>query len=135
MAGKISVALAEGPFTFDKFVALSTLVTLQDRLDDATARRMYDVFMKEPWGTEHMAGLCDKLASVLMGKKQELTGGEKWFSGHLLTTWYLGVYYHESSPPLRLAYETALMFRAGDGVIPVPLVESVAFGDWAKKPA
>jgi hypothetical protein len=135
LAGKISFAAAEGPFTLESFVALSSLVTLQDKLDNDTAQRMYDVFMKEPWGPEHMAGLFAKLRSALAGKKEELTDGEKWFSGHLLTTWYLGVYYHESSPPLRLAYDTALMFRAGDGVIPVPLVESVAFGDWAKKPA
>lgn len=108
---------------------------MQDNLDGDTARRLYDVFMKEPWGVEHMTGLYAKLQSALAGKKQELTEGEKWFSGHLLTTWYLGVYYHESSPPLRLAYDTALMFRAGDGVIPVPLVESVSYGDWAKKPA
>jgi hypothetical protein len=134
--GVVTAALAEGAFTFDSFVSLSTLVTMQENLDAATARRLYDVFMKEPWGPEHMAGLYAKLSAALQKhRKEELTEGEKWFAGHLLMTWYLGVYYHESSPPLRLAYDTALMFRAAEGAIPIPLVDAVPFGSWADKPS
>lgn len=136
VAGRVCVALAEGPFTFESFVVLSTLVTMQGKLDIATAHRIHDVLQKEPGAPDYMAAVYAKLSRALRGGGAEkLTEGEAWFADHLLKIWYLGIYYHESSPPLRLAYDTALMFRAGGGVIPVPLLENAPFGSWAEKPA
>ena len=60
--------------------------------------------------------------------------GQAWFTSHLLSTWYLGIYYHEQRPTRRVAYETALMFDAIRGRLPIPFVEATGFGVWSEPP-
>ena len=145
-AGLVRLALAgEEKATLEVFSALSTMITLRDNLDTETTKRMYKVFMDEPWGPDHILRLHKKISTAiaagadrkelpLKDEKWQLEDGEKWFAGHLLTTWYLGVYYHEKRPTQRVAYETALMFDALRGVIPIPLVDAAGFGTWTSPP-
>lgn len=134
-AGRIAVAQTAGTPSPETFASLCALVTAHDNLDSDTMSAMYKVFTVEPWGPEHMTGLYAKLTAALKGGKPDaLTEGEAWFARHLLTTWYLGIYYHENHPPLRITYDHALMFAPVQGVIPVPLLEAAPFGSWSEKP-
>jgi hypothetical protein len=64
----------------------------------------------------------------------QLDDGEKWFINHLLTTWYLGIYYHEQRPMQLISREKALIFDAARGAIPIPLFEATGFGAWVDPP-
>ena len=144
--GKVLAAEGDGKPSLETFKALSTLVTLHDDLDPDTVERMYKVFMDEPWGPEHTVRLHDKITTALAAgvarKKRppmknpawKLDDGEKWFADHLLTTWYLGIYYHAERPTQRIAYENALMFAPLRGLMPIPYLEPVGFGNWAEPP-
>lgn len=119
------------------------LVTCHDDLDRSVSDRLYPVFMEEPWGPKHIAtayavihaavppdGLtCEPVHRV------SLDTGEAWFVEHLVTTWYLGVYYHAERPTRRLLYEEALMFGPVADLLPIPLIEAVPYGDWSVPPA
>lgn len=131
--------------TFDLFVALSKLVTLRSSLDVLTAERMYPLFMDEPWGPHHISSSYIQILDIIgippYAKlpnagviRSKLGKGQAWFTSHLLTTWYLGIYYHEQRPTRRVAYETALMFEAVRGGTSVPLVEATGFGGWTVPP-
>lgn len=134
-AGSIAVAQTAGAPSPETFASLCALVTTHDNLDSGTMSAMYKVFMAEPWGPEHMAGLYAKLTAALKGgKPATLTQGEAWFARHLLSTWYLGIYYHEERPVQRITYEHALMFRVLQGKLPVPYLEATGFGKWAEAP-
>lgn len=123
------------------FKELSKIVTLQRNLDDETVKNMYEVFISEPWGKEHIVGLYNKLINNLTAhqtahniKKEEFSDGEKWFTNHLLTTWYLGVYYHQDRPTKRITYEFALMYQTTNDLVPIPFTEATGFGNWAEPP-
>ncbi|NBX04213.1 MAG: hypothetical protein EBR02_09205 [Alphaproteobacteria bacterium] len=118
------------------FAALCAMVTLRDDLDHETTKKMYDVFMDEPWGPQHIAGAYQKMYHALGGKKPatKLSDGESWFVSHLLTTWYLGIYYHEKRPTQRITYEHALMFNIIRELAPIPFIDSTGFGHWAHAP-
>ena len=92
--------------------------------------------MNEPWGAEHISGAYRKLRQQPneSATVEKLTEGEGWFVSHLLTTWYLGVYYHEKRPTQRVTYEHALMFDAVKDWLPIPLLESTGPGNWQKSP-
>jgi hypothetical protein len=138
----VRVAAAENPSAFEIFAAVSAFVTLRDDLDAETMRRMHTVFLDEPWGREHLEGIFQKVSSAISDKERKassdkswgFTEGESWFTGHLLTTWYLGIYYHEQRPTRRVAYEHALVFSAVKGLLPVPLLEATGFGNWTAPP-
>ena len=111
-----------GPPSYEQFLALSKIVTCHESLDDEVAQKMFAVFMDEPWGPEHIKSTYRALhtATVAQAGKQEmpellegvtLTKGERWFVSHLLTTWYVGVYYHEERPDQRITFEGALMYE------------------------
>lgn len=139
---KVWAFLGGTPPSLETFSAVSTFVTLHDDLSPEAVARLHKVFMDEPWGPEHISGIYKKTAQALRDKKRpllkdpawEFTQGESWFAGHLLTTWYLGIYYHEERPTQRLLYEDALMFSATRDVLPVPYLEPVGFGAWAEPP-
>lgn len=131
--------------SFSLFLALSQLVTLRPLLDEQVARRMHSLFLDEPWGPHHIqstyaqlveameqAGGCSKpcpsAANIALGK------GQAWFAGHLLTTWYLGIYYHERLPPVRVAYAEALMFDAVRPWLPSRFSGHTGFGQWEAAP-
>jgi hypothetical protein len=128
------------------FSNLCSLVTLRDKHDPGMTAHMYKVFMDEPWGPDHILRIYNKISAALpayAGKKKrppladpqwKLNAGEKWFVGHLLTTWYLGIYYHEQRATQLISSEKALMFDMTRGVIPVPFYEATGFGAWADPP-
>jgi hypothetical protein len=134
---------ADSP-SFEVFLALSCLVTVRPKLDEAVARRMYPLFLEEPWGAHHIHSTYSQLLLILEqhadqpGAKPISSGalgkGQAWFAGHLLTTWYLGVYYHERIPPMRVAHAEALMFDVVHPELPRRFVEGTGFGGWADPP-
>lgn len=134
---------AAGEASFAMFHALSRIVTLREHLDESAARRMYPLFMEEPWGAHHIHSTYTQLLGLIgqADRKQgipfELTKGglgkgQAWFADHLLTTWYLGVYYHARMPPLRVAYTEAIMFDAVAPTLPQRFVEGTGFGAWGQ---
>lgn len=140
---KIAVPSGEATkATLEVFTSLSKLVTLHDDLDPVTVAHMYKVFMAEPWAPDHILRVYNKIHSALGDKNRkplkdpswQLDEGEKWFAGHLLTTWYLGIYYHDKLPTQRITFEHALMFRPVQGIIPIPFFENTPFGEWADPP-
>jgi hypothetical protein len=117
-----------GPPSYDQFLALSKIVTVKETLDDEIARKMFKVFMDEPWGPEHIKSTYRILHAATVahaGNKEipelldsvKLTKGERWFVSHILTTWYLGVYYHEERPHQRITFEGALMYEVLQGTM------------------
>lgn len=141
--GKVWAQLGAEKPTLELFHELSRLVTLKDDLDADTVKKMYKVFMDEPWGPEHITAVSSRIKAALAAGGQrrmlkdpswKFTEGEKWFAEHLLTTWYLGIYYHEERPTQRITYEHALMFRALEGKLPIPYLEPTGFGKWAEAP-
>lgn len=139
----LSLVFGEGA-TLQEFTTLSKIVTLRDDLPQEALEKMYAVFKGEPWMTEHVAGLNGKIRRKLEGSGEKrppmkdpawkFSDGEKWFASHLLTTWYLGIYYHEERPTQRVLFEDALMFDALRGVLPVTYLEPTGFGNWAEPP-
>ena len=132
--------------TVELFEAFSTLVTLQADLNNETVNKMYEVIADEPWGKEHLvdAYRAIRIALDAEGSKPDvypnnqpnitLTDGERWFIDHILTTWYLGIYYHQERPTQRIAYENALMFTTIRDLVPIPYIDAVGFGGWTDKP-
>jgi hypothetical protein len=105
---------------------------------------MYDVFMQEPWGPKHVGHAYALLREAILkagssgGREpvsfSALQSGERWFISHLVTTWYLGIYYHEQRPTRRITLIGALMYEAARGIAPTPYFESVGFGAWSEPP-
>jgi len=131
--------------SLEVFLALSKLICLRTSLDMPTAERMYALFMDEPWGPHHIRSSYRQILR-LAGRPPYTTppaGGEMlaglgegqaWFASHVLTTWYLGIYYHQERETRRVAYETALMYEAVRGLQPIPLVQATGFGAWTRLP-
>lgn len=132
--------------SFDMFYALSQLVTLRTHLDERVARRLYPLFLEEPWGAYHIRSTYAELRAAL--KQADSTSGrlhpaasgvlgkgQAWFASHVLTSWYLGVYYHERTAPIRVMHAEALMFDAAGDALPRPYVEATGFGAWGELPA
>lgn len=130
--------------SFDVFMALSRIVLIEADLDQALARQLYDLFLQEPYGPKHIAAAYAALrpAFVKRGKRggQEtvaqtsLPYGERWFISHVVTTWYVGVYYHPDRPTKWLTRHGAMMYRGVRDLVPSPYEESAGFGRWAAPP-
>jgi hypothetical protein len=101
--------------------------------------------MDEPWGKEHIVSCYKKLLVLLDTSRlvyppytdqvrEKLSASEKWFISHLLTTWFVGVYYHESTPAKRILYQQALMFQSLQNDYPTPFIEKVGYGGWVTPP-
>jgi hypothetical protein len=127
----------------DEFIRLSALITGTRKLDRETAQKILTCIQNEPWGKEHLGQIARKLLPQysqvpLPVDRAELLNpsrfeeGERWFIGHFLTTWFTGVYYHQSSRVV--SYEHALMFAALEDVRPVPSHCAGEFGFWATPP-
>lgn len=143
--GIIHAAADDQLSSVEIFTEVSRFVTLREKLDPDALQNMYDIFKDEPWSQEHAAGIHRKITGFLaqdFTKKRppvtdeswKFTDGEKWFAEHLLTTWYLGIYYHQDRPTQRVLYEEALMYEALDGILPIPFLENVGFGAWTAPP-
>lgn len=126
---------------FDTFKALSQIVTFRSDLHEPTLEAIFQVFRDEPWMTEHTLTSYQQLKPFLRedvpptrNPKLELGEGQKWFTDHLLTTWFLGIYYHDRTEPIRVAYEQALLFDATKETRPIPLINATGPRGWASKP-
>jgi hypothetical protein len=143
MALKIDLPAAGGPSgaSFEVFVALSQIVLIETDLDRAVAQQMYDLFMAEPYGPKHIAACYAALRAAFLAHARhggqeafmqtKLPYGETWFISHLVTTWYVGVYYHPDRPTQWITLHGAMMYRAVRGLLPSPYEESVGFGKWS----
>jgi hypothetical protein len=130
--------------SFEVFIALSQIVLIETDLDRAVARRLYDLFMAEPYGPKHIATCYAGLRETFSKRGErggqdtfahtKLAYGETWFISHLVTTWYVGVYYHPERPTQWIMLQEAMMYRPARGLIPEPYYESVGFGSWANPP-
>ena len=132
--------------TPENFADLSSFLTLADDLEPDAMAAIYKAMMDEPWGSSHITRLHKKISDALEGgldrEKRppakdaafKLDDGEKWFAGHLLMAWYTGMYFNAERPTQRLAYETALMFRAVRGSLPVPMIEPTGYAAWTELP-
>ena len=131
--------------SFEVFEALSRIVLLRDRLNEQAVRQMYELFMDEPWGPKHIHTSYEELRTALIERNRKVDAknpsplralgpAKKWFVSHLVSTWYLGVYYHQERPTRRVLYEHAIMFDSIRGVIPIPFFENTGFGAWAEPP-
>jgi hypothetical protein len=131
--------------TLEIFEALCRLVLAREHLDITLTQRMYEVFADEPWGRKHIghayAALREAIAREAWSPRSgdtpplaRLDPGERWFVSHLVTTWYLGIYYHEQRPTQRITHDGALMYTALKDLAPVPYVEGYGFGRWADPP-
>lgn len=131
--------------TFDIFQALSRIVLIRSQLDEQVAARMFEVFKQEPYGPKHIGTAYAVLREEMLrrtasGQRENgvpltaLGSNERWFVGHLVTTWYLGIYYHPERPTQRITLEGALMYDAARGLVPVPFRDAVGFGAWAEPP-
>lgn len=130
--------------SFETFLALSRIVLIKADLDEAAARKMYDLFMTEPWGPKHLRTAYGALRETFIKRDQHggqgmiaqtaLPEGERWFISHLVTTWYVGVYYHPERPSKWITLHGAMLYRAVHGLVPKPYLESVGFGRWANPP-
>jgi hypothetical protein len=130
--------------SFEVFLALSQIVLIEADLDRTVARQLYDLFMAEPWGPKHIASCYAALSTTFLARGQrggqetfaqtKLPYGETWFISHLVTTWYVGVYYHPERPTKWITLNRAMMYRSVGGLVPKPYEESVGFGHWANPP-
>jgi Membrane bound FAD containing D-sorbitol dehydrogenase len=131
--------------TFDVFYKLCQWLTQREKLDKNVAHKMYDIFLEEPWGQEHILKLYNKIEPIITFEKNQfdlsgliknntLDDVEIWFSSHILVTWYLGVYYHEKRPSHRITYEHALMYQSVTNLTPIPYLEFTPYGTWATLP-
>ena len=59
---------------------------------------------------------------------------EKWFLHHIITTWYLGIYYHDKRTE-RVLYEDALMWDAVSDMVPAAGFSTGEYGYWENPPA
>jgi len=132
--------------SFSIFYALSQIVTFHENLDRESAKKLYPVFMKEPWGSKHIVATYKQLRDLLASNTNpdllfseiesgSIGVGQKWFAEHLLTTWYTGIYYYEKKPPRRLLYEEALLLKTMSGFVPLYFLENLEYGSWSNPPA
>ena len=129
---------------FAVFHRLCQWVTCRRDLDEAKVRTLYPIFRSEPWAAKHISTAYADLGKALerngpntsvpqLIAEGALDGPEEWFVSHLLTTWYLGVYYYEGVE-FRVFYEDALMFEAISDFRPVPGLSNWDYGYWAEMP-
>ncbi len=139
----LPVLEAEDNPSFEVFLRLSQWVTCRPELDENVARAHFKVFQNEPWGKEHISRCFLKVKAAVetnavqvsvpkMLKDEAFDGGEAWFIGHLLTTWYLGAYYHERTEPIRVTYEGALMWDAVADIAGIPGISGGEPDFWAE---
>lgn len=133
-----SISIADN---LDLFIELSSAVTGVQNLDRDTAQKILDLIRVEPWGKEHLSQIGEKIfpsGNDSHSPQERLnpasfTEGERWFIGHLLTTWFTGVFYHQIGNHV-VTYRHALMHAAIQDVRPIPGHCDDSFGFWSKPP-
>lgn len=127
----------------DAFRKLSSIISGVDQLDEETAQQILNCIRAEPWGKEHLAQIAEKILPPAKSRMpinrrklldhKQFTEGERWFIGHLLTTWFTGVYYHQTGNQV-VAYRNALMFQSIKEIRPIPGHCDAHFGFWSQPP-
>lgn len=128
----------------EQFWLLSRFVTGRDDLERSLTDRLYPYFENEPWGNRHIGITLSRSIAGLNEERLPNTvpelfdanvylEGEAWFLEHLLTTWYLGIYYHERLTQ-RVLYEDALMWDTVSDMVPVAGFSNMEYGYWTKPP-
>jgi len=106
-------------FSFEQFYLLSQLIARTRNLDEIVSRKIYQLMMSEPLGTEHLQSVYDRIRTLQMQsgngnnlvlRASDFTDSEQWFISHLLLTWYTGVYYH-SRGNQHITLKHALMYQ------------------------
>jgi hypothetical protein len=130
--------------TLEVFLALSRIVLVQEELDAEVAAKMFEIFKNEPYGLEHIATAYGVLRNEILRRQAQgsnaapplsvLGANERWFVGHLVTTWYVGIYYHPDRPTQRITLDGALMYQTVRGLLPLPFYGNTGFGAWAEPP-
>lgn len=140
----------DAPYTdnveFDVFYRLCQLILGQVDLNQEVAQKIYRLNNKEQWGRFHAASIYQLITDryydsekaetlPLLVQKGLFKEAEEWYLTHLLTTWHLGIYYHDDTPePIRVSFSSSLMWQAVEGVIPVPGMSNFEPQYWAKAP-
>ncbi len=131
--------------SFEVFYKLSQIVTCRQNLSQEAAKKVFQVFLNEPWVEKHIATAYTVLRTKLEGAtsqtslpdllhKEVLEESEAWFVSHLITTWYLGVYYHHSTSPIMVLDQEALMWQVATGLVVQAGDPNLQPGYWANKP-
>lgn len=130
--------------TFEIFLALSRIVLMRNDLDLEAGRRYFELFTAEPWGLKHIGTAYAMIRETVMSHAQQggraaveqaqLPQGERWFISHLVTTWYIGVYYHPERPTDWITLRGAVMYDATRGIVPRPYEDNVGYGGWTHLP-
>lgn len=131
--------------TLEIFSTLSQIITLHESLDEKCVEKLFRILLQKPSNRFNILKTYEVLRKLLLkGTQKEIlhrriqSGDigvvEKWFSQHLLTTWYTGIYYTEGRDPVRLFHREALMWQPLKGLVPIPFVENIEFGRWSKHP-
>lgn len=116
---------------YPDFLALSRKLTRRALPDNAETRQLYQGFLDEPWFAEHVHSTL----AVLQKHGTPPPGtAQAWFARHVLTTWYLGVYYHERTPPKRWLKASALRHQAISGLVPLRFREYTGYAAWSQRP-
>jgi len=127
------------PNAINTFMALSAFLTANHTLDHDMGIHILQQIIQEPWGKEHLQRVLKKSHLQDGGKFDaamltNLDAGESWFTGHLLTTWVTGTYFHESGNKV-ISYKQALMHAAFRDIYPEPNQCASKFGYWQNPPA
>jgi len=124
------------------FQTLCIYLTAFRQLDEIMLQQIYDTLLHEPWGREHIHRLLNKLFPDIAHSAKPRTAyfvvrnlddAERWFAGHILTTWMTGIYYHETGNRT-ISYEHALMYESLKDIRPVPGMSQESFGFWQHPP-
>jgi len=115
---------------FQDFLIVCSHLTQEPKRNLSFSYPAFKSVHKEPWGKEHIQSCAEKIKN----NNNDFTDGEQWFLGHVLTTLYLGVYYHQDMPTKRVLYDDAMMFRATQDIAPTPFIQALGQNAWTTKP-
>lgn len=123
-----------------KFMSLSATLIPNSNLNREAGLKIMSKLQSEPWGKEHLSRVLQKFS---IGESSQasvedafasLDQGERWFVGHLLTTWVTGIYFHESGNHV-VSYSQALMHVSLRDIYPEPNMCDSDFAYWQKPPS
>jgi hypothetical protein len=135
----LSAAMVPKSYSFateDSFFTFSQKLLQMDNLNMRMSNAILALIEKEPWGIEHLQRVVKKIeqADHIDSFIDSLDKGEKWFVGHLLTTYMTGIYYHELGNRV-VSYEHAVMHEGVKDLRPIPGLSNEDFGYWADLPS
>lgn len=127
--------------SYEAFMVFSRFLTNRDSINPEFSRKLYTLILNEPWSAKHFNGLLGFVRSRISSgididlkqlmTDKELDDGERWFAGHLLFSWYSGVYHYDDQHE-RLTFQHALMNVALGKTYSPPTYSQRAYGFWAK---